>query len=120
MIIRKVEMKIEETMNNNIGIISISGNLVMDGTTELKSRIKPYIDNPNCKGLICNLAGVHHIDSAGIGVIVSIYKSLKKNDKGFSISGLNAKNRELFNLSRLDRVVNLAENDEAALQALPG
>ena len=111
-------MRIEETYNNGIGILSLSGNLVMEEMAELKDLIRPYLDNQKYNGLICNLNNVNEIDSSGIGVIVSIYKSLRLCKRKFALSGLSDKNRTLFNMSKLDRVLIIAQNDEAATQIL--
>ncbi len=111
-------MRLKETFNNGIGIVSLIGNLVPEETVELKSLIKPYLEDEKYVGLICNMDSVNHIDSSGVGVIVSIFKSLKRYNKKFALSGLNERNRELLNISKLDRFLIIAQNDELALQIL--
>lgn len=113
-------MEIEKTTINGIGILSFNGNLVLKESAEFKGLIKPYLEDENCSGLICNLEQVNHIDSSGLGVIVYIYKSLKQADKKFALCGLNTNNRELLNLSKLDKLLVIAENSESAIQILSG
>lgn len=111
-------MKLEETVNSGIGILSLSGNLVKEEATELRGLIKPYLEDEKYKGLIVNLDKVNHIDSAGVGAIVAIFKSLKRDGRTFALSGLNEKNRALFNISKIDRFLIITENDQSALHIL--
>lgn len=111
-------MKIEEKSSNGIGIISISENLTMAEIGDLKGVIKPYLENKECTGLICNLEQVNRIDSAGIGIITSIFKSVKESKKSFVVSGVNQQQRELLNIAQLDKVLLIAKNETEALQML--
>lgn len=111
-------MKIEDTVDGGIGILSFSGSLVFEESTDLKTLINPYLDDQQYIGIICNLEKVDYIDSSGLGVIVSIFKSLKGANRKFAISGLNERNRELFNISKLDKLLIIASNTESALEIL--
>lgn len=111
-------MKIEEIKNDGFGILSIEGNLVLEEAVELKGMIKPYLEDSHYNGLVCNMEKVSHIDSSGLGIIISIYKSLISSGKRFALAGLNSRNAELFNISKLDRIFTIAEDCETAVKIL--
>ncbi len=111
-------MRIKESVSEGIGILSFDGNLVLDEATELRTLIKPYLEEQKFSGLICNLEGVEYIDSSGIGILVSIFKSLKRFDKKFALTGLNQRNREVLNLSKLDKLLIIAPDNESAIKIL--
>ena len=52
--------------------------------------------------LVIDLDGVETVDSAGIGVIVSAYNSMKKAGGSISITNVNPDTYKLFKAMRLD------------------
>ncbi len=111
-------MRVEESVHNGIGILSIIGNLAVEEAAELKKLTLPYLEENKFTGLIWNLKNVSYIDSSGIGLIVSFFKSLKNLNKKFALADLNPKNREMLNISKLDRFLVIAKNNESALEIL--
>ncbi|MBU2646287.1 STAS domain-containing protein [bacterium] len=111
-------MRIEERVDSGIGILSIIGNLALEETTELKKLIRPYLEEQGFAGLIWNLENVKFIDSSGVGLIVSVFKSLKHLDKKFALAGLNQRSREILNISKLDQFLIISPTNETALKIL--
>ncbi len=111
-------MRIEESVHGGIGVLSIIGDLVLDEATELKKLMMPYLEENKFTGLIWNLGSVSYIDSSGVGLIVSFFKSLQRLNKKFVLAGLNPNNREIINISKLDKFLMIAKNSESALKIL--
>ena len=111
-------MRIDETVHDGVGILSINGNLAMDEVAELKKLITPYLEEQKFSGLIWNMEGVSHIDSSGVGLIAHCYKALKRSNIKFALAALNQNNREMLNISKLDKFLIIAKNNESALKIL--
>ncbi|MBT3224818.1 MAG: STAS domain-containing protein [Deltaproteobacteria bacterium] len=111
-------MRIEESVHGGIGILSIIGDLAVEEAAELKKLTTPYLEENKFTGLIWNLKSVRYIDSSGLGLIVSFFKSLKGLNKKFALADLNSKSREMLNISKLDKFLVIAKNNESALKIL--
>jgi anti-anti-sigma factor len=110
-------MEITDKLFDGIRVIYISGNIILEETNQMKDYIEKYIEDPDLKGIIINCRNIDYIDSSGLGLIVSVYKTLKKSDKYFALSSLDAKTMEIFVLTRLNEILVIADSDEAALNS---
>ncbi len=111
-------MELSKKVEGNIFIINFSGNLILSDLEKARKFVKDCIDSENANEIIFDLSGVDFIDSAGIGFIVSIFKTIKSKNGKFAISALKAKPREVFKLTRLDKIIPIYENIETAKQEL--
>jgi len=110
-------MKIEEKKENGFIVLSIDGNIVLEDTSKLKEKVEVYIEDESIKGIVMNCENVKFIDSSGLGLIVSIYKTLIKRERKFALSCLDSKTMEIFTLTKLDKILTLTDSDEAAMNA---
>lgn len=99
----------------DICIIGIEGNIALDNVNEMKKYVTPHLEDDDIKGLILNFGKVDFIDSSGIGLIVSIFKILQKKQGKFILSQMSTKNREIFSMTKLDRILPICENDQEAM-----
>ena len=65
-----------------------------------------------------NLANVNDLDSTGIGVLVRSFASLNRAGGKCTFYAANSRVRMLLKMVRLDTVLNLAEDEVAALSRL--
>ncbi len=107
-------MKIEKITEGDIFIFSFSGNLILSELEEVRKLVKTTIENENANKVIFDMKDVDFIDSAGIGFIVSVYKSLKSKNGKFALSGLKKKPKEVFSLTRLDKIIKIYDDIETA------
>lgn len=111
-------MKIEDRIESNFAILAIDGNIVLEDTAKLKETVEVFVENADLAGIIINCENVSFIDSSGLGLIVSIYKTLLKRERKFALTNLNDRTREIFILTKLDKILTLTETDEDAITAL--
>jgi anti-sigma B factor antagonist len=84
-------------------IITLEGTL--DAVTS--SDFRPVVDKlvaENRRNITLDFSNLRLIDSAGVGLIVSLYKRTRANNGQVRIVGLRDQPRALFRLLRLDRV----------------
>ena len=111
-------MELSKRVEGNILIISFVGNLILSDLEKARKFVKECIDSDEANEIIFDLSGVDFIDSAGIGFIVSIFKTIKSKNGKFAIAALKSKPREVFKLTRLDKIISIYENVETAKQEL--
>jgi len=111
-------MEISKRIEGNIFIIGLDGNLILSDLEDVRKFVKECIDNENATEIIFDLEKVDFIDSAGIGFIVSIFKTVKSRNGKFGLGGLKSKPREVFKLTRLDKIIPIYDNVESAKQEL--
>lgn len=111
-------MNIEDRIDSNFAILAIDGNIVLDETAKLKEAVEVFVEKEDLAGIIINCENVSFIDSSGLGLIVSIYKTLLKRERKFALTSLNDRTREIFVLTKLDKILTLSESDADAIAAL--
>ncbi|MDA2913588.1 STAS domain-containing protein [Acidobacteriia bacterium AH_259_A11_L15] len=67
------------------------------------------------KNLAFNLAGVPDMDSSGIGILVRAFSTLKQAGGKCKLFGAPKRVLQTLKMVRLDTVLDLVENEEAAL-----
>ncbi len=110
-------MNLVDKREDNYLILSVKGNIVLEDTTKLKEFVEQYIEDATIEGIIINCENVKFIDSSGLGLIVSIYKTLKKLEKHFALSSLSDRTMEIFTLTKLDNILTITKDDATAKEA---
>lgn len=108
-------MEISDKLVDQVRILYIDGNIILEETTQLKEYVEQYIEDPDLKGIVINCEKINYIDSSGLGLIVSIFKTLKKSEKHLALSCLSEKTMEIFILTKLDEIIMITPNDDQAL-----
>lgn len=96
-------------------IILLSGTLCTVEVNRVKETVIPLANKEQLKGIIIDFTDVNAIDSAGIGLIVQFHKFFSKHQKRVIITTLSNSVREVFSITKLDRILTLMENSEKAL-----
>ena len=108
-------MKITNQMDNQFGILSIEGDIISQTVAELKDYFETYVEKEDIKGIILNCEKAEYIDSAGLGLIASFYKTLMKLNKKFAIASVNTRMMESFTLTNLNNIFTITEDIQSAL-----
>ncbi|MBF0277838.1 MAG: STAS domain-containing protein [SAR324 cluster bacterium] len=111
-------MRIKHEINGNTCVVAIDGNIALEAVGEVKNYIKPFLQDEKTTAILVNFEKVDFIDSSGIGLIVSIYKSLQARQGKLLLSQLSKKNGEIFHMTRLDKILSIYPTNEDALNSL--
>lgn len=69
--------------------------------------------------ILVDFSHVDYVDSTGIGFLIGVYTSVKKNPQGqFALANANRRVREVLELTRLAQIIHIYPNEAAALEAL--
>lgn len=93
-------------VENNQVTVTLTGSIYVEDAAGLREQLIGYIDKGHSSFLI-NVARVDYIDSSGLGVLVAIHKRAVQSNGKVIIKGLTGVVKELFELTRLNKVFEL-------------
>lgn len=108
-------MSLHITHTGNVVIVEIEGQLIVSNRQELKQRVLDEADAGARKFLV-DFTRTGYIDSAGLGVLVSLAKRLRELGGDLRLANLNDDLQTLFELTKLDTLFQIADNRERALE----
>ena len=110
-------MKIETRTVGDITILDCSGKITLgEGTMMVRNAVRDILKN-NGKKIILNLGDVNYIDSSGIGELVSSYTTAKRLGGDLKLTGVPKTVRCVLQITALDTVFEIFDDEEAALRA---
>jgi len=78
--------------------MKLTGPLTIQTLFEFQDLARQETDKP----VIIDVSGVPYMDSAGLGVVVSVFTSCQRTGRGFALSGLSDRIRTLFQITHVD------------------
>ena len=99
---------------NNILVVDVVGDLDARSAGDLKLTLNEKIEQGKVWVLI-NLLEVPYMDSAGLGVLVSGLKNTNRQNGDLRLWGLQPDVRNIFELTRLNKVFQIFDTEDAAL-----
>jgi anti-anti-sigma factor len=108
--VRQVEPDI--TVASLTGQLNL-GNRLMEFEHHIRQRIQE-----GARKMIFDLSGLTFIDSAGLGMIATCAGTMEKAGGQLVVVGASGKVNQMFELTRLDRVVRLSPDFAAACRLL--
>jgi anti-sigma B factor antagonist len=100
-----------------IDIVALAGRLVMTDAPEVRRKLLATVEQGNGK-LILDLAEVGFMDSSGLSVLVSAFKAARAKDGDVVLLHLSPTVRSLIELTRLQQIFAIFEDEAAALARL--
>jgi anti-anti-sigma factor len=91
-------------------ILALDGPFTLGNMFELQSELRTL--NSPC--LVMDLSAVPYMDSAGLGVIMNYFVWAQSHGRKFFLTGVSDRIRALFEMARVDNVLNVCEAVEAA------
>ena len=93
--------------------VNLSGSMYVAEAALLRENLVDHIAQGH-KNFIIDLGAVDYIDSSGLGTLVSLMKMM--NGKGeMTLCALNPGIRNMFTLTRMDRIFRICEDRTSAL-----
>ena len=99
------------TENRAIKILDLLGGLTLSTVENLKKEVGEAA-NGNDDEIVLNLESVDHVDSSGLGAVISCYVTLHRKRKKLSLVNLNDKIREVFYYTHLAKIIKIYDRLE--------
>ena len=112
-------MLLSSRHEGRIAIFIVQGRFTLGPTLlRIKPRVLAALAAKASAGLIINLAGISNIDSAGLGVLVSIYTAATQRGIRVALVHANPKIGEMLAATRLDGIFTVFDTEGSALEYL--
>lgn len=101
----------------NVTVVDISGRIVLGEESAALRNLVCDLLSKGHKNLLLNLADVTHIDSSGLGTLVSSYTSARKQGGDLKLLNLTNKVEGLMQVTKLFTVFDILDNEAAAVKS---
>ncbi len=99
------------------GIVELIGEVDVYSAAQAKQAMHELVDS-GANNILIDLQGTDYLDSTAMGVLVGVLKRVAENGGSLRLIGLRPRIRRLFEITRLDQVLPIFENEEQALADL--
>ena len=107
-------MQIAERSAGNVTVLDISGQITLSkGDLEFKDKINSLVHQGH-KNILVNMAGVTHVDSAGLGELVAGYTTVTKAGGNMKLVGLTKRLHDLLAITKLLTVFDTFDSEADA------
>ena len=96
------ELTLETVKAPGETIVRCTGKMTSSTTPQLQSTVRGLIPETEC--IVLDLTDVSYMDSSGLGAIVGLYLSAKRQHCVLKLINLNQRLKELFRLTKLGSV----------------
>ena len=108
---------IESIEKENIGVITVGGEVDMFTSPNLRDKLLPLFDK-GVKGIIVDLTAVSFMDSSGIATMVEGLQWSKKDGKFFVLTGIGETVMNALSLTKLEKVFTIKPDKDDAFAEL--
>ncbi len=99
----------------NVTKVALDGRLVASCSEEFKDTMFSHLRES--KNILINLKDMSHIDSSGLGALVSILQWVNTNGGSLKLACLQPRPRIVFDITKVCRIFDIYDTEEAAMAA---
>ena len=115
-----VNLYIHERREGDVAVLDLKGRIrISGGTLALHRSIRLLVQEGKTK-ILLNLAGVTHIDSTGLGELISSYVTLSNKGGQIKLTHLTERLRDIMTITKLLTVFDVYDNEPDALASFKG
>lgn len=103
---------------NNICILKIEQQIEEKDIDNTYSYIEPLLQNESMIAMVIDCERIDYIYSSGIGVFASLAKTLHLRHIKLALYCLKDEQKEIFQMTGLDQVINMYQSKEEAISQL--
>ena len=100
-------MTMEVSVQNKQVRVALFGSIYVADAARLLENLLGFTDRGHTTFLI-DLSEVDYIDSSGLGTLLAIQKRARKNEGGVVIKGMHGLVKEVFELTRMEQLFEIA------------
>ena len=110
-------MEISQKEENGIVSIAIKGRLDADSSLEAEKVVKEALGG-DANRLLFNLGELEYLSSAGLRVLLSAAKEMRRRDGKIVLCALNEFVKEIFEVSGFQSLIPITESVESGIEAI--
>lgn len=108
-------MELSMRKSGEVYIVDVKGEMDLYNAHQLKDLVNKMIEK-KIQSFVINMEGVDYIDSTGIGALIAICNSLKKQGFKLAISGVHGSVKKVIELTKLIGFFPLANSLDDAIK----
>ncbi len=108
-----MSLKITNTIKDNVAILSINGEVDMFSSPQARNAIMELVKK-RVPRVIVELSEVSYMDSSGVATLIEGLQLCQKYNGLLVVAGLRDNVREVFELTRLDKIFQIYPDVETA------
>jgi anti-sigma B factor antagonist len=110
-----VSIKASTRLVDGVIIVDTIGELRLgEGTDVIRNMVKELLEQ-NYKNILLNLRDVRHIDSAGVGELMSCYTSVNNHGGRLKLMNLGKNVRNLLQITKLYTIFEVVDDESTAV-----
>ncbi|MFH1752686.1 MAG: STAS domain-containing protein [Candidatus Omnitrophota bacterium] len=109
-------MHVNIDVKDGISICRVDGEIDINTAPQFKKAFDRLIREKGAK-VIINMEKVGYIDSSGLATLVELLKNFRKIGAPLKLVSLSAKVKSLFEITKLEKLFDILEKEEEAVQA---
>jgi anti-anti-sigma factor len=110
-------MEINKKEENGIVSIAIKGRLDADSSLEAEKVVKEALEGETSR-LLFNLGELEYLSSAGLRVLLTAAKEMRRRDGKIVLCDLNEFVKEIFEVSGFQSLIPIADSVESGIEVL--
>jgi anti-sigma B factor antagonist len=111
------KLQIEERSVDEVTVLVLTGEMLLDdGDLAFRRQVNALVQSTRLKILV-DLAGVTHIDSSGVGMMVAQLKIVRHSGGDMRLLRLNSRNQRLFTLLKLRSTFETFDDEALAVRS---
>lgn len=115
-----VNLYIHERRERDVAVLDLKGRIrINGGTLALHRSIRCLVEEGKTK-ILLNLAGVTHIDSTGLGELISSYVTVSNKGGHIKLVHLTERLKDIMTITKLLTVFDVYDNEPDALASFTG
>jgi len=103
--------------DDQIPIVALKGEIDLHTCAEMRDTLRDLIEKGHHQ-IVINLAEVPYLDSAALGVMVDAVRRVREHEGGISLVSTTPFVRRAFEITRLVKIFQLYESNNAALEEI--
>jgi anti-anti-sigma factor len=101
-----------------VHVVQLEGQVRISTQNEFKDHLDRISAEYGGKTVLLDMAGITYMNSAGIGIIVDSFKKFREQGGHLALCSLSADIFRLFEVTKLNRFINIFEDEAAAMTKL--
>ena len=112
-----MNLKTSTRLVDGVVIVDIVGELRLGEGTGILRDVVRELAGKNYLNILLNLASVRHIDSAGVGELMSCYTSLRNQGGNLKLMNLNQNVHNLLQITKLYTIFEVEDDEATAIKS---
>jgi len=96
------DLKLEISKTGDEAVVRCTGRISSATSSQLQAAVRELL--PQSKTVVLDLTDVNHMDSSGLGAIVGLYVSARRQGCALRLINLNQRLKDLFRITKLGTI----------------